>query len=76
MTTDPSDPTDPGTGWEQGGLSTIAPDVPQADAVEQHRDLLPHGDDHPAGATAREAAEADVAEQARVVEGPEEDEGR
>ncbi|MCX5214244.1 hypothetical protein OG689_34125 [Kitasatospora sp. NBC_00240] len=73
MTTDPADREEIG---DYHLLREIDPEVPTADAAEQARELLPHGDDDLAGGLAPDVPEADAAEQARLVETPEEDDPR
>ncbi|MFD7987636.1 hypothetical protein ACFV4M_30260 [Kitasatospora indigofera] len=73
MTTEPADPEQV---REYDLLREIDPEVPTADAAEQARELLPHGDDDPARGLAPDVPEADAAEQARLVETPEEDDPR
>ena len=71
MSVDPSDPeTFENTNDEPAGYGDEAP---EADAADQHHDLLPHHDDHLSAEELREANEADRAEQARVIEVNEED---
>ncbi|MCP9206243.1 hypothetical protein [Streptomyces cucumeris] len=69
------DPSDPETFENLGNDDSTESDVeaPEADAADQHRDLVPHRDDQPPSDELVEANEADRAEQARVVEVNEED---
>ncbi|MEU8822635.1 hypothetical protein [Streptomyces sp. NPDC048636] len=69
------DPTDPETFETPENNDSFAFDVEaaEADAADQHHDLVPHHDDQPSSGELLEANEADRAEQARVVEVSEED---
>ncbi|MFS8198631.1 hypothetical protein ACLVWQ_08065 [Streptomyces sp. CWNU-52B] len=72
MTVDPTDPealedTDDPDGTE------IGVEAPEADAAEQQADLAPRRDDSLTDADPDSASEADLAEQARVVELDEDD---
>ncbi|MEU9186392.1 hypothetical protein AB0D14_17950 [Streptomyces sp. NPDC048484] len=72
MTVDPTDPealedTDDTDGNE------IDMEAPEADIAEQHQDLAPHRDDPLTGVDPDSASEADLVEQARVVELDEDD---
>ncbi|MEW2083666.1 hypothetical protein [Streptomyces sp. NPDC005283] len=61
------DPTDPDTFDANDQDALLDEEVPEADAAEQHADVLPEDDDHVNGADLDAANEADAAEQARVV---------
>ncbi|MEU5576999.1 hypothetical protein ABZ791_17730 [Streptomyces huasconensis] len=69
------DPTDPETFEPDEDVSTAEPDVeaPEADAAEQQADLTPSRDDSLRDADPNAASEADLAEQARVVDLDEDD---
>ncbi|KAA0935247.1 MULTISPECIES: hypothetical protein [Streptomyces] len=72
MTVDPTDPetiedTDDAEGTE------IDVEAPEADAAEQQQDLAPRRDDPLSGVDPDSASEADLVEQARVVELDEDD---
>ncbi|MFI0814553.1 hypothetical protein ACH4TX_07510 [Streptomyces sp. NPDC021098] len=74
MTVDPSDPETFANTVEDGdGPASHSVEAPEADAAEQHHDLVPHRDDRRTADEPLEANEADRAEQARVVEENEED---
>ncbi|MEU8568324.1 hypothetical protein AB0C51_08135 [Streptomyces pathocidini] len=62
------DPTDPDT-FEADAEETEEFDVeaPEADAAEQHADLVPERDSEPGERSLESANPADAAEQARVV---------
>ncbi|MEU9959693.1 hypothetical protein [Streptomyces sp. NPDC050982] len=66
------DPTDPET-IEESDDTEIGVEAPEADAAEQHADLAPHRDEPLTDADTDSANEADLAEQARVVELDEDD---
>ncbi|MFF3712212.1 hypothetical protein [Streptomyces phaeochromogenes] len=66
------DPTDPET-IEESDDTEIGVEAPEADAAEQHADLAPHRDEPLTDANKDSADEADLAEQARVVELDEDD---
>ncbi|GHB20087.1 MULTISPECIES: hypothetical protein [Streptomyces] len=66
------DPTDPET-IEESDDTEIGVEAPEADAAEQHADLAPHRDEPLTDADKDSADEADLAEQARVVELDEDD---
>ncbi|MBL1095884.1 hypothetical protein [Streptomyces coffeae] len=67
------DPSDPETFENNNNSVEFDVEAPEADAAEQHHDLVPHRDDQPSSGELLEANEADRAEQARVVEVSEED---
>ncbi|MEU1801976.1 hypothetical protein [Streptomyces sp. NPDC019937] len=74
MSVDPSDPETFANALENNdGPALRSVEAPEADAAEQHHDLVPHRDDLPTADEPLEANEADRAEQARVVEENEED---
>ncbi|MFJ8046008.1 hypothetical protein ACIRBX_36400 [Kitasatospora sp. NPDC096147] len=60
------DPTEPDT-YSTDAQQAPGPEAPEADTAEQHTDLLPHEDESLADPALTEAAEGDLAEQARVV---------
>ncbi|MEC4019267.1 hypothetical protein [Streptomyces sp. H27-D2] len=69
----PVDPTDPETFEDSdpdgdGGPGEFDVEAPEADAVEQHAELIPNRDEPLTGADPDTANAADRAEQARVVE--------
>ncbi|MEU9208331.1 hypothetical protein AB0D27_10365 [Streptomyces sp. NPDC048415] len=66
------DPTDPGTFDDQFREVDDA-EAPEADAAEQHTELNPSDDDPEPVGDPDNANEADIAEQARVVELNEDD---
>ncbi|MEE4594718.1 hypothetical protein V2J94_23005 [Streptomyces sp. DSM 41524] len=74
MSIDPSDP-DTFEDSVENADETATRDVeaPEADAVEQHREVISRRDERPRVAESLEANEADRAEQARIVEENEED---
>ncbi|KUH40129.1 MULTISPECIES: hypothetical protein [Streptomyces] len=72
------DPTDPETlaelARENGTTATgLAEETPEADAAEQHTELVPQADDPLTRIDPEVANEADAVEQARVVELDEDD---
>jgi len=77
MSVDPSDPETFANDLENlennDNSAPYGVEAPEADAAEQHHDLVPHRDDHRTADEPLEADEADRAEQARVVEENEED---
>ncbi|MFG2893744.1 hypothetical protein [Streptomyces sp. NPDC048248] len=67
----PVDPTDPEAFEDEDDVNDateIDVEAPENDAVEQHADLEPQWDEALADADPASANEADLAEQARVVE--------
>ncbi|GES30448.1 hypothetical protein AB0G60_18745 [Streptomyces angustmyceticus] len=62
------DPTDPETFADESDAAPIDVEAPEADAAEQYTDLAPRRDEPRSDHDADEANEADLAEQARVVE--------
>ncbi|MGW7487573.1 hypothetical protein [Streptomyces sp. NPDC054786] len=62
------DPTDPETFVDESDATDIDVEAPEADAAEQHADLAPQRDEELGDLDPDEANEADLAEQARVVE--------
>ncbi|MFI1411323.1 hypothetical protein ACH4Y0_15685 [Streptomyces sp. NPDC020707] len=78
MTVDPTDltdPTDPEAfeDTDDTGATEVDVEAPEADAAEQRTDLAPRRDDPLTDADPDSASEADLAEQARVVELDEDD---
>ncbi|MGW2328954.1 hypothetical protein ACWC5C_24800 [Streptomyces sp. NPDC001700] len=74
MSVDPRDPETFANALEDNDSSApYSVEAPEADAAEQHHDLVPHRDDRRSADESLEANEADRAEQARVVEENEED---
>ncbi|GHC48049.1 hypothetical protein [Streptomyces flavofungini] len=71
MTVDPTDP-DTFEDTEATGAEYDA-EAPEADAAEQHADLIPQRDDSLQDADPDTASEGDLAEQARVVSLDEDD---
>ncbi|MGK5549401.1 hypothetical protein ACSNOH_32445 [Streptomyces sp. URMC 127] len=73
----PVDPTDPDTfeefDEEDADVTEYDTEAPEADAAEQHTDLAPQHDEPLAALHPDTANEADLAEQARVVELDEDD---
>lgn len=69
MTVDPSDPE---TFTEEDEPAADGPEVPEADAAEQHTEVRPERD-QPLRAAPEGANEADAAEQARTVSLDEDD---
>ncbi|MGP4050747.1 hypothetical protein [Streptomyces sp. 2A115] len=69
------DPTDPEALADSEDTQDAEFDVeaPEADAAEQHAELTPHRDEPLTGVNPDRANEADLAEQARVVELDEDD---
>jgi hypothetical protein len=74
MSVDPSDPDTFANALENNdSTAPYSVEAPEADAADQHHDLVPHRDDHRTADESLEANEADRAEQARVVEENEEE---
>ncbi|WP_448318366.1 hypothetical protein [Streptomyces sp. CO7] len=73
----PVDPTDPDTFVHEEEQEEAAPEIdveaPEHDAAEQLADVRPAKDEPVRGEAGDRAAEADLAEQARVVELDEDD---
>ena len=69
----PVDPTDPDTFEDETDTGELDVEVPEADAAEQRAYLTPHQNDALASADPDAANEADLAEQARVVDLDEDD---
>jgi hypothetical protein len=73
----PVDPTDPETFVHEEEQKEDAPEIdveaPEHDAAEQKADVRPAEDEPVRGEASDSAAEADLAEQARVVELDEDD---
>ncbi|MGA6154595.1 hypothetical protein ACPEIC_14750 [Stenotrophomonas sp. NPDC087984] len=67
------DPTDPDTFEDSDETAVYDVEAPEADAAEQHREVIARRDEPPRADELVEANEADRAEQARVVEVNEED---
>lgn len=67
------DPTDPETFTEVDGSPALPPEAPEADAAEQYAELTPQDDGRETPGDRLNANEADLAEQARVVELNEDD---
>ncbi|NUR25761.1 MAG: hypothetical protein HOV83_07915 [Catenulispora sp.] len=63
----PVDPSDPETFQEDDDAAALAIETPEADAAEQHTDLLQDRDDPLTRVNLDVANEADAVEQARVV---------
>ncbi|MFI0149446.1 hypothetical protein [Streptomyces lydicus] len=63
----PVDPTDPDTFEDETDATELDVEAPEADAVEQYTDIAPQRDE-PLTEVTPEANEADLAEQARVVQ--------
>ncbi|MFI9050376.1 hypothetical protein [Streptomyces sp. NPDC053427] len=64
----PADPTEPDTFEDENDMTEFDVEAPEHDAAEQHAELSPQHDDPLTGVDPDTANEADVAEQARVVE--------
>ncbi|WP_336053212.1 hypothetical protein [Streptomyces sp. CA2R101] len=62
------DPTDPETFADESDATEIDVEAPEADTAEQYADLAPQQDETVTVHDPDEANEADLAEQARVVE--------
>ncbi|MFI1736436.1 hypothetical protein [Streptomyces sioyaensis] len=62
------DPTDPETFVDESDATDIDVEAPEADAAEQYADLAPQRDEPLTTLDPDEANEADLVEQARVVE--------
>lgn len=62
------DPTDPETFTDESDATDIDVEAPEADTAEQYADLAPRRDEPLTVHDPDEANEADLAEQARVVE--------
>ncbi|MBT2477117.1 hypothetical protein [Streptomyces sp. ISL-94] len=63
MTVDPAEPDT----FRERFPEVVDPEAPEADVAEQLAELQPHEDDPEVGRARHEAADADAAEQARVV---------
>ncbi|MBV1942755.1 hypothetical protein [Streptomyces sp. BV286] len=72
MTADPTDPEALEDTDDTGGTEFDA-EAPEADAAEQRTDLAPRRDDPLTGVDPARGSEADLVEQARVVELDEDD---
>ncbi|MFF8941279.1 hypothetical protein ACF1A5_03150 [Streptomyces sp. NPDC014864] len=66
------DPTEPET-FEDEGATEIEVEAPEGDAVEQHTEITPEGDEPLTEVEADRANEADVIEQKRAVSLDEDD---
>ncbi|ARF57287.1 hypothetical protein [Streptomyces gilvosporeus] len=64
----PADPTEPDTFEDDSDMTEFDVEAPESDAAEQHAELAPQHDEPLTGADRTAANEADLAEQARVVE--------
>ncbi len=74
MAVDPTEPdTFEDTFKDEDGAREFDVEAPENDAVEQLADVTPHGDAPLTGENTDRANEADLAEQARVVELDEDD---
>ncbi|MGW0929066.1 hypothetical protein [Streptomyces sp. NPDC002644] len=77
MPVDPTDPTDPETfvheEEREEDVQEFGVEAPEHDAAEQLADVRPARDEPVRGEAADRASEADLAEQARVVELDEDD---
>ncbi|MEU9120509.1 hypothetical protein AB0C96_11710 [Streptomyces sp. NPDC048506] len=62
------DPTDPDTFEDESDATEFDVEAPEADAAEQYAELAPQRDDSLTRIDPGAANEADLAEQARVVE--------
>ncbi|QTZ93989.1 hypothetical protein [Streptomyces auratus] len=62
------DPTDPETFVDESDATDIDVEAPEADAAEQYADVAPQRDEPLTVLDPDEANEADLVEQARVVE--------
>ncbi|MEU3185283.1 hypothetical protein ABZ707_13920 [Streptomyces sp. NPDC006923] len=72
----PEDPTDPETlGTDDDEDVELDEETPEADAVEQHRDVRPRGDEPLTRIDPGTASEGDAVEQARAVDLDEDDDG-
>ncbi|KOU05919.1 hypothetical protein ADK86_06815 [Streptomyces sp. NRRL F-5755] len=69
----PVDPTDPDTFEDETEAAEFDVEAPEADAAEQHTDVGHAQDDPLTGIDPAAANEADIAEQARVVDLDEDD---
>lgn len=63
----PVDPSDPETFQQDDDTAELSIETPEADAAEQHTDILPDRDDPLTRVNPDVANEADAFEQARVV---------
>lgn len=61
------DPSDPETFQQDDDAAELSVETPEADAAEQHADLLQDHDDPLTGVDPDAADEADAVEQARIV---------
>jgi hypothetical protein len=67
------DPSDPDTFEENGGDAELDVEAPEGDAAEQHKDVSTDRDDPLTSVDPDRANEADLIEQARVVQIDEDD---
>jgi hypothetical protein len=67
-----ADPTEPET-FAEDEAQELGPEAPEADAAEQRTGLTPQDEEGPTVGDALNANEADLADQARVVELDEDD---
>ncbi|MEW1723372.1 hypothetical protein [Streptomyces sp. NPDC093109] len=67
------DPTDPDTFETNGEDGELDDEVPEADAAEQQREVRHRGDEPLTHIDPDTASEGDAAEQARAVDGDEDD---
>ncbi|MES5816850.1 hypothetical protein [Streptomyces sp. RG80] len=67
------DPSDPDTFEDSGGDVELDVEAPEGDAAEQQTDVTPDRDDPLTGVDPDRANEADLIEQARVVQIDEDD---
>ncbi|AJT64557.1 hypothetical protein [Streptomyces chattanoogensis] len=73
----PADPTEPDTFEDEANdMTEFDVEAPVNDAAQQHAEVSPQHDDSLVGADRGSANDADLAEQARVVELDDEDEYR
>ncbi|MDX3456611.1 hypothetical protein PV396_32460 [Streptomyces sp. ME02-8801-2C] len=74
--TDPENAENPGDHEDyeaEDDTTEVAVEAPEGDAAEQHREVTPQHDERLTGENTDRANEADLAEQARVVELDEDD---
>ncbi|MEV7427292.1 MULTISPECIES: hypothetical protein [unclassified Streptomyces] len=73
MAVDPTDPDTFATDDEEAEAAGQAPEVPEADAAEQRREVRHHGDEPLTDVDPDAASEGDAAEQARSAGDDEDD---
>ncbi|MFF5564542.1 hypothetical protein ACFY7Z_02775 [Streptomyces sp. NPDC012623] len=73
MAVDPTDPDTFATDDEEAAAAGRTAEVPEADAAEQRREVLQHGDEPLTDVDPDAASEGDAAEQARAVENGDDD---